>query len=135
VVQRWGQCEAPFLSDSRDVSNGITWVQFYGTIYAYEWKMSISATKILKTTELLEVSVFYFFFAGIFIRLIPGFLAGRSTLYGIVWYDGMKDPYGKDFDFSCKYADSTKGKQSTINFFWWIESTINHLEFPMLMLH
>jgi hypothetical protein len=68
-------------------------------------------------------------------NLIPGFLADRSTLYGIVWYDGMKDPYGKDFDFSCKYADSTKGKQSTINFFWWIESTINHLEFPMLMLH
>ena len=32
--------------------------------------------------------------------LSPGLLASRPTLYVIVGYDGMNDPYGKYFGFS-----------------------------------
>lgn len=95
---------------------------------------------------------FFLFFTGIFIHMddfIPGFLAGRSTLYGIVWYDGMEDPYGKYFDFSCKYADQTVQREGnqllnccTIYMKarkWTVICIVlvpfNHLEFSMLMLH
>jgi hypothetical protein len=54
VVQWWRWCEAPILSDQREVSNGTTRIQYHGSLPPYERKVPITPPKILQNTELLN---------------------------------------------------------------------------------